>query len=191
MMQESRFEDVVRLRLRGLRKARGWSLDDLAARAHLSASTVSRIETGRQGLNLEQVRLLARALGTSLDVLVESTDDSDVLIRPETDEQRGLTTWLLSRGGEPAGLVVAKQRITRTPSPDGTDELGVHPGSDWFTVLHGTAVLLLDDRRILVQTGQAAQFSTMVPHAIRAHEEPVEILIILDRNSNPAHLDRG
>jgi quercetin dioxygenase-like cupin family protein len=77
-------------------------------------------------------------------------------------------------------------RITaRTPPA----ELGVHPGRDWFTVLSGTARLHLGSRIILVKAGQAAQFSTMSPHAITAHDGPVEILTILDREGQRAHLN--
>jgi hypothetical protein len=34
-----------------------------------------------------------------------------------------------------------------------------------------------------------AQFSTMTPHAITAHDGPVEILVILDRDGQRAHLN--
>jgi quercetin dioxygenase-like cupin family protein len=64
----------------------------------------------------------------------------------------------------------------------------VHPGKDWFTVLSGTIVLLLGERRILVEAGQAAEFSTMTPHAIRAHHGPAEILAILDHDGQRTHL---
>jgi ribosome-binding protein aMBF1 (putative translation factor) len=37
-------DSAVRARLRSLRRTLGWSLDDLAQRCHLSASTISRIE---------------------------------------------------------------------------------------------------------------------------------------------------
>jgi quercetin dioxygenase-like cupin family protein len=83
-------------------------------------------------------------------------------------------------------MTVAKMRITSRRPPS---ELGVHPGRDWFTVLQGTARLHLGDRVILVETGQAAQFSTMTPHAITAHNGPVEILTILDRDGQHAHLN--
>jgi quercetin dioxygenase-like cupin family protein len=67
----------------------------------------------------------------------------------------------------------------------------VHPGRDWFTVLSGTALLQLGNRSILVETGNAAEFSTMVPHAIRAHRGPVEILIVLDHDGERVHLHPG
>jgi quercetin dioxygenase-like cupin family protein len=55
-------------------------------------------------------------------------------------------------------------------------------------VLSGTARLQLGERTILVETGQAAEFSTMVPHAICAHGGPVEILTMLDHDGKRAHL---
>jgi quercetin dioxygenase-like cupin family protein len=110
-------------------------------------------------------------------------DDDDVVIRPQRDEARGLTTWLLSR--EP-GVTVAKMRITR-PEP-ARDSLKVHPGRDWFTVLSGTMVLLLGERTILVEAGEAAEFSTMIPHAFGARGGPAEILCILDHDGERTHL---
>ena len=59
----------------GLRLARGWSLDVLATRCHLSASTLSRIETGQRRISLDQLIPIARALGSTLDQLVETAGD--------------------------------------------------------------------------------------------------------------------
>jgi transcriptional regulator with XRE-family HTH domain len=183
MTQDGELDGLVRKRIRGLRVAKGWSLDDLAARCFLSASTLSRIETGHRRIALDQLAPIARALGSTLDQLVESVDDDDVVIRPQRDEARGLTTWLLSR--EP-GVTVAKMRITRPEPP--RDTLKVHPGRDWFTVLSGTMVLLLGERTILVEAGEAAEFSTMIPHAFGARGGPAEILCILDHDGERTHL---
>ncbi|MFF0814208.1 helix-turn-helix domain-containing protein [Rhodococcus sp. NPDC003318] len=180
-------EEVIRQRIRSLRLARGWSLDALAARCHLSPSTLSRIETGHRRIALDQLVPIARALDTTLDQLVESPDDEDVVIRPQPARQRGVTTWLLSRESTLQGVTVAKMRITpERQTPPG--HLGVHPGKEWFTVLSGTANLRLGERTILVEAGQAAEFSTMVPHAISAHGGPVEILTIFDHDGKRAHL---
>jgi transcriptional regulator with XRE-family HTH domain len=186
MTQEPDLDSLIRQRIRGLRLARGWSLDTLAARCFLSPSTLSRIETGHRRIALDQLVPIARALGSTLDQLVESADDGDVVIRPQRDEAHGVTTWMLSRERAPHGVTVAKMRITAPGRPD--RELGVHPGRDWFTVLSGTARLELGDRIILVGPGEAAEFSTMVPHAIAAHDGPVEILIILDHDGERSHL---
>jgi transcriptional regulator with XRE-family HTH domain len=187
MTQESDLDSLVRQRIRGLRVARGWSLDDLAARCYLSPSTLSRIETGHRRISLDQLSSIARALGTTLDQLVESVADDDVVIRPQRDEGRGVTIWMLSREPGPHGVTVAKMRITRPPPARGTG-LKVHPGQDWFTVLSGTIVLLLGERTIMVEAGQAAEFSTMIPHAFGAHGGPAEVLGIFDHDGQRTHL---
>ncbi|BBJ41416.1 transcriptional regulator [Streptomyces antimycoticus] len=182
--EDSALDGLVRKRIRGLRSALGWSLDDLAARCYLSPSTLSRLETGHRRISLDQLSAIARALGTTLDQLVESDADDDVIIRPQHDMARGLTTWMLNR--QP-GVIVAKMRLTK-PAPTNAKALKVHPGRDWFTVLSGAVTLVLGDRRILVETGQAAEFSTMIPHAFGAHDGPAEILGILDQDGRRTHL---
>ncbi|MGH2752410.1 MAG: helix-turn-helix domain-containing protein, partial [Actinomycetota bacterium] len=185
MTQEVALDAVIRQRIRGLRLARGWSLDALAARCYLSPSTLSRIETGHRRIALDQLFPIARALDTTLDQLVESADDEDVVIRPQPAHMRGVTTWLLSRERTLHGVTVAKMRIT-TERPPGSEQLSVHPGREWFTVLSGTVRLHLGERTILVQPGDAAEFSTMVPHAIGAHDGPVEILTLFDHDGERA-----
>jgi quercetin dioxygenase-like cupin family protein len=72
--------------------------------------------------------------------------------------------------------------------PIGPEQLKVHPGYEWFTVLSGEARLQLGERTILVEAGCAAEFSTMVPHAVSAADGPVEILSIFDQDGERAHL---
>ncbi len=167
--------------------AKGWSLDALAARCFLSPSNLSRIETGHRRIALDQLVPIARALGTTLDQLVEHAEDEDVVIRPLPDHSRGRTTWLLSGERTPHGVTVAKMRIT-PERPARPERLRVHPGYEWFTVLSGTVRLQLGERTIMVETGQAAEFSTMIPHSIDPHEGSVEILTIFDREGERAHM---
>ncbi|ACU74672.1 transcriptional regulator, XRE family [Catenulispora acidiphila DSM 44928] len=186
MTQEPDMDALVRRRIRTLRLARGWTLDSLASRCDLSPSNLSRIETGQRRIALDQLVPIARALGTTLDQLVEPGDDTGVVIRPEPVQTPGMTTWLLSNERSPNGATVAKMRIT-AERPAGPEHLRVHPGRDWFTVLSGTAELHLGDRVILVQAGNAAEFTTMTPHLIAAHGSAVEILTILDHDGERAH----
>ncbi|MBT0769289.1 helix-turn-helix transcriptional regulator [Kineosporia sp. J2-2] len=188
MKQEDEVDRLVRARIRGLRLAMGWSLDELAGRCYLSPSTLSRIETGHRRIGLDQLTAIARALGASLDVLVEAAGDDDVVIRPYHDEDRGRTYWTLNRQDGPQGMTVARIRMTR-PAPRGADAQKVHPGRDWFTVLSGTVELLLGERTVIVESGQAASFSTMVPHAFGAVDGPAELLAILDHDGQRTHLD--
>lgn len=177
-------ENLVRTRLRSLRQALGWSLDALAERSHLSPSTISRIETGKRTVSLDVLLPLARALQIDLESLLEGDiDDADVVIRPVPTNTPGMTTWPLSR---PTGSTASfKMRFEPTKHPP---EPRVHPGHDWFYVLDGRICLTLGERTIVVQTGEAAEFSTMTPHAIQALDGPAELVMVFDRDGQRAHL---
>ncbi|WP_428836483.1 helix-turn-helix domain-containing protein [Streptomyces cheonanensis] len=180
--EDGQLDGLVRKRIRALRLAQGWSLEELAARAHLSQSSLSRIENGRRRLALDQLVTLARALDTTLDQLVENAAD-DVVISPTIDSAHGLLRWPVK--GDP-GMSVMRQRLT-DPPPDNPARMRAHPGHEWLVVLSGTAVLMLGNRRFRVETNQAAEFPTMMPHAIGAEGGPCEILGIFDRDARRGH----
>ncbi|MEV4806979.1 XRE family transcriptional regulator [Nonomuraea sp. NPDC049421] len=175
-------DSLVRKRIRALRVAQGWSLEELAARARLSQSTLSRIENGQRRLALDSLVTLARALDTSLDQLVETAGD-DVISNPMIDASHQLMRWPVK--ADP-GLSVVRQRITEPP-PDNPARMRAHPGREWLVVLSGTAVLLLGNRRLRVETNQAAEFPTMLPHAIGAEGRPCEVIGIFDRDARRGH----
>ncbi|SFR30049.1 Cupin domain-containing protein [Lentzea waywayandensis] len=180
--EDGDLDGLVRKRIRALRVAQGWSLDELATRARLSPSSLSRIENGQRRLALDQLVTLARALDTSLDQLVE-TDTDDVIVSPMLDGAHGNMRWPIK--AEP-GMTVMRQRMT-TPPPDNPASLRAHSGREWLVVLSGTAVLLLGNRRFRVETNQAAEFPTMLPHAIGTAGGPCEILGIFDREARRGH----
>ncbi len=176
-------EEVVRTRLRSLRTTLGYSLEELAERTHLSPSTISRVETGKRTLGLDVLLPLATALQVSLDALLDVEDDHDVVIRPTPDRAGTRTTWLLSR---PDGRTIAvKIRLEPTA---GRPRQRVHPGHDWFVVIHGRVRLWLGDRQIDVEAGEAAEFATMTPHAFSALDGPAEMVMIFDRDGQRAHV---
>ncbi|WP_433799277.1 helix-turn-helix domain-containing protein [Actinomycetospora sp. CA-084318] len=176
-------DGLVRHRLRALRVAQGWSLDELARRANLSQSSLSRIENGQRRLALDQLVTLARALDTSLDQLVES-DTEDVVSNATVDAAHGSRRWTIR--AEP-GMSVVRSRITAPPP--GPAKLRAHPGREWFVVLSGTAILLLGDRRLRVEADQAAEFPTMLPHALGSAGGPCDVLGFFDREARRGHRD--
>lgn len=177
-------ESLVRARLRALRSARGWSLDELASRTHLSASTLSRIETGHRTIGLDVLLPLCTALGVDVASLLDTAVHDDVVIKPVPNEEAGRTIWPLTRPDSTSTVIAAKWRIEPTDEPP---DPRVHPGHDWFFVLSGAVRLTLGERTILVREGEAAEFSTMTPHSMQAQDGPVEIITIFDRTGHDAH----
>jgi transcriptional regulator with XRE-family HTH domain len=183
MTEHNEIEQVVRTRLRSLRNTLGLSLDELAARTNLSPSTISRVETGKRTISLDILLPLAAALQVGLDALLDVRSDDDVVIRPTPNNSGERTTWMLSR---PTGSTIAlKMRIEPARQ---AEEQRVHPGHDWFFVIAGRVRLLLGEREITVQTGEAAEFTTMTPHAFTAIDGPAELIMIFDRDGQRAHV---
>ncbi|WP_422742679.1 helix-turn-helix domain-containing protein [Micromonospora sp. WMMD754] len=183
MNDRSEVERLARTRLRSIRTTLGYSLDELAQRSNLSPSTISRVETGKRTLSLDVLVPLAGALQVSLDVLFEATSDEDVVIRPVQHRSGSRTTWPLSRvDGRTMAMKVRLEPEATMPAQR------VHPGYDWFLVLEGRVLLWLGERKIEVEKGEAAEFSTMTPHSMTALDGPAELIMIFDREGQRAHL---
>jgi len=200
MSEPHDIEQVVRTRLRSLRRTLGLSLDELAARTNLSPSVISRVETGKRAISLDILLPLAAALQVDLDALLDVQRDDDVVIRPAPSRSGDRTTWLLSR---PTASTIAAKIRYEPPTGQATTgqattgqatgqtrpaEQRVHPGRDWFFVISGRIRLSLGDRDILVEAGESAEFGTMTPHSFAAVDGPAEVIAIFDRDAQRAHV---
>jgi transcriptional regulator with XRE-family HTH domain len=182
MAERDQIEHLVRARLRSMRHTLGLSLDEVATRANLSPSTISRIETGKRSISLDVLLPLATALQVDLDALFDLEDDDDVVIRPSLTRDGARTTWLLSRPTD--SRIALKVRLEPTDRPA---EQRVHPGHDWLFVLEGRVRLRLGDREVIVENGEAAEFATMTPHSFEALGGPSEVIMLFDRDGHRAH----
>ena len=106
-----------------------------------------------------------------------------MVIHPVPDASGDRTTWMLSR---PTGSTIAvKARLVPTAR---AEQQRAHPGHDWFFVIEGRVRLSLGEREITVETGEAAEFATMTPHAFAAVDGPAEVIMIFDREGQRAHV---
>lgn len=177
--------DGVGERLRALRRARETTLAELSASTGVSVSTLSRLESGGRRPTLELLLRLARAHGVTLDELVDApaTGDPRVHMRPVT--AYGMTMVPLTRrpGGVQAYKLIIPPVGPREPDPQ------THEGHEWLYVLNGRLRLVLGEHDLVLSPGEAAEFDTRVPHWFTpAGEEPVELLCLMGRQGERAHL---
>jgi transcriptional regulator with XRE-family HTH domain len=177
----------VRRRLRELRTDQGLTLAEVARRASLDVSTLSRLESGKRRLALDHVPALAAALGVSTDELLGTVTVADPRIHPQPIRRHGLTIWPLTRRAA-SGLHAYRVRVgaqrRRPPEP-----LPVHEGHDWIHVLEGDMRLLLGDQDLTIAAGETVEFSTWTPHWFGVVKEPVELLLIVGPEGAHAHLE--
>jgi transcriptional regulator with XRE-family HTH domain len=177
----------VRRRLRELRTERSLTLQQVAERASIDLSTLSRLEAGKRRLALDHIPALAAALGVSADELLGSRPPQDPRVRAKPRTHDGMTIWPLTRrgsAGSPHAYKIDISPMRRTPP----HELHVHEGHDWLYVLHGRLRLLLGEQDHTIEPGEAVEFTTWTPHWFGAVDGPVELILIVGPQGERLHL---
>jgi transcriptional regulator with XRE-family HTH domain len=185
--QEESVDARVRRRLRELRTERGLTLQQVSALAHIDVSMLSRLESGKRRLALDHISGLAAALGVTADDLLGGSSPADPRVRSKPTTRSGLTMWPLTNRGPSGGLHAFKIRISprRLKPPD---TLRVHDGHDWMYVLDGRMRLLLGDQDLVIEPGEAVEFSTYTPHWFGAVKGPVELIAVFGPHGEHTHL---
>ncbi len=178
-------EERVRRRLRELRAERGLTLEAVATRAGMAVSTVSRLESGARRLALDHLPALADALGVSVDDLLAVPVQHDPRVHRAAWTEDGRTVWPLTRERSASGLRAFKMRI---PVRRGEPSPRVHEGYDWLYVLSGRLRLVLGEQDLILEPGEAAEFSTWTPHWFGAVGEPAEIISIFGPHGERVHV---
>ncbi len=176
--------DLIKLgmRLRGLRKERGWRLEDLAERTNLSRPYLSRLEGGERQPSLGALFSVAQAYGVTLSSLFEPEPEAKngVIVRA-TDSPvqpgNGLFYANLSKGSwtfnlQPLRIVVPAEREER--------ELYRHEGEQWLYVLSGRLGLKIgEEEEFVLEPGDAAHFDADNPHRFTALDgRDAEVILV-------------
>ncbi|WP_280233842.1 helix-turn-helix domain-containing protein [Nocardia cyriacigeorgica] len=181
--------DAVGPRLRALRRERGFTLADLAAKTGVSESTLSRLESGLRRPSLELLLPLSRTYDVPLDDLVGAPRTGDPRIHLKPIRRSGMVFIPLTR--RPGGVQAFKMIIPARPHPQEPTPK-THEGFEWLYVLNGHLRLLLGDRDLTLPPGEAAEFDTSIPHWLgTADGEVVELLILFGLQGVRAHVRPG
>jgi transcriptional regulator with XRE-family HTH domain len=189
-MEAKSTDDVdlrVRRRLRELRAQHGLTLEEVATRADIDVSTLSRLESGKRRLALDHLPRLAFALSVTTDDLLRAPEAEDPRVKGASHTRNNVTFWPLTHNGPAGGLQAFKIRVNarrRTPP----DVLPVHDGQDWMYVLSGRMRLILGERDFTIKPGEAVEFSTWTPHWFGAVDGPVEAVAIFGPHGERLHL---
>ncbi len=178
---------LVRRRLRELRTERGLTLEDVASRAQIDVSTLSRLESGKRRLALDHLPRLATALSVTTDDLLRAPEAEDPRVRGTATTRDNITYWPLTRHGPANGLHAYKIRISEQRNTPPA-ELPVHEGRDWMYVLAGKLRLILGEQDFTVGPGEAVEFSTWTPHWFGVVDGPVEAVTIFGLHGEQVHL---
>ena len=182
---------AVARNIRGLRTARGWSLDQLASRSGVSKGMLVHLEAARTNPSLSTLCKLAETLGISLAGLIELHDQpkvqvlaaeatvrlwsgeegswGDLLVGSDKRDHVELWTWQIAPGDMQPSFAHLQ----------GTQEM-IH-------VLEGTLTIEVDGEAHEVPTGGAALFDADAPHEYRnGGERAVRfVMVVLTPDPDP------
>lgn len=177
----------ARRRLREIRTELGLTLQQVADRAHIDVSTLSRLESGKRRLALDHIPGLASALGVTIDELLGASSPPDPRVRTRSRKCDGMTLWPLTHRGPAGGVAAYRIRIDAARS-EPPETIPVHEGQDWLYVLEGRLRLVLGGSDLAIEAGEVVQFSTLTPHWFGTFGEPVTVIAILGSHGERTHL---
>src|SRR3954449_8884338 len=171
------------------RAERGWSLQQLARRAGLSAAAIHKMEKSGMTPTIATLMKVAAALGKSVGYFIEEAD----ALRPVTvvrrDERNLLYTSkqgliLENISGRYGPFYLAGAEATVEPGADSGPERMTHPGEELALVLEGSLVFEVDGEEHLLAEGDSVHFRTSVPHAWRnPADEPARLVWVVIRST--------
>lgn len=175
-------------RIRAIRKARGLTLVELAARADLSHPFLSQLERGLARPSMPSLERLARGLGLSqVELLSEAAG-----VAAEASEPVILRAGHGRSGayGEGRARMLLEGGAFLPLHVSGTDtEFGTiwrHPEQEWLYVLDGEVEVELAGRRHLLAIGDSACCPPEVTHRWRSTGgAPYAMLVVKERLVGP------
>jgi len=160
-------------KLQQLRQHQRLSLQQLAARADVSAAAIHKIERNGMVPTITTLMKLAVALNRPVSYFVDEDTSSDspvVLVR--ADQQRPVFTSkkgleLRSISGPYGRFFMAGAAARLDPLADSGERPMEHPGEELVHLLEGELEFEVDDETVLLAPGDSLHFRTDRPHRWR------------------------
>nr|BFD88658.1 XRE family transcriptional regulator [Kitasatospora sp. Xyl93] len=167
-------------RLRAAREHHGLTLTGVSLTTGISASTLSRIETGRRRPTLEVLLQLSKEYGVSLDELAGTEPAPAAEPRARAPLSFGDDKTVLPLTRYVGGLHAHKHVLPAVEGPPARPRQLSHDGHEWLCVLYGRLWLALGDQDLVLVAGDVAEFDTRTPHGVAnaGPGGPVEYLVM-------------
>jgi transcriptional regulator with XRE-family HTH domain len=176
-------------RVRGVRKKRGLTLQDISQRTDIDVSLLEDIESGAVAPPLGIVIKLAKALEMKMGYFISGEEN-----RPYTIVRRGdrkVISRYDSKKGKHYGYEfesLAPHKKDRHMEPfmvtlehtDTEEERSTHDGQEFIYVLEGNMEVRHGEEIHILEPGDAIYYDSIVPHLVKCHgDKKTKILAVL------------
>jgi transcriptional regulator with XRE-family HTH domain len=178
-------------RLRDERRLRGWTLDDLAARAGVSKSLLSKIERDQVSPSLRTLKALADGLELPLAWLLHEDHLEQYIVRKDRRQQ------FVVPGSEIRREIIAPALLRQLtmliaflePGQVSFGHPDAHHGEECLHVLKGELTANIGGQTTVLAVGDTVYFDARVPHEFRNDgAEETQVLVALIYPPGPPRL---
>ena len=178
-------EALIGGQLRELRRAKGLTLQEVAADAGISVSYLSQIERNVSRLPIGVLKNLSDVLGVHMNWFLQSgaqgpLEERDIVVRAANRRHfsftgLGITEELLS-----PNLSGPLEMLISTIHPGADSEFYAHDGAEAGLVMSGTMELWVDDRHFRLGRGDSFSFPSTEHHRCANNgTNPVKVLWVI------------
>ena len=160
--------DRIGSRIRAERKARGFSLKEVAQRCGVSTMTLQRIETGKTSPSVAILSQIAHFLTQPIEFFIKEESPKIRIIRKNDHQVVETENMQLSMIGPP-GLIGENIQVNVVEAKEGrfvdshTDD-----GYSFVYVLEGAAIFEHDGMKHELQPGDVLFYDASYPHSVSA-----------------------
>ncbi len=168
--------------LRAVRRQRGLTLENLAERAGLTKSYLSKIERGQSTPSIAVALKVAGALDVDVGRLFSDEAAAEkITVDRAQDRTRRADGRYHALGSAMLGKAMSPF-VVRPTSAAAEDPHPEHAGQEFVFVHAGTVELDCGDQTITLGTGDSAYFDASLPHTIRGIGKPrAEVVVVACR----------
>ena len=171
------------------RAERGWSLQQLADRAGVSAAAIHKVEKSGMTPTIGTLMKIAAALGKSVGHFIEESEPLRPVTHIRPDERARLYTSkqglaLHNISGRYGPFFVAGAEADVDPWADSGPEPMIHPGEELVLILEGAMRFVVGGETYELEAGDSLHFRTTLSHSwSNPHDEPARAIWLAIRSS--------
>ncbi len=175
-------------RVKNLRQKKTLSIEQLAERSGLAATSIEAIENLELSPPLGEIVLLSSALQVSLgDLLGDEADSPFCIVRSDKRKNVARFGAETSSGYTYESLGYQKQNrhmepflVTLTPTPEPQSEPNQHAGEEILFVLEGQVKVLLAGHTDILNPGDSIYYDSNLPHIVSCHgDQPATLMAVI------------
>jgi transcriptional regulator with XRE-family HTH domain len=188
--QVNKIISKVGQKISGLRRAQGYSLQQLAARSDVSAPAIHKIERSGMVPTITTLLKLSAALGVPVNYFVQEDDNPPEPVH-YTSSNDHHPVYTPHKGLDLSGITGPYQQFKTAaavaqmkPGATSGGKLLTHPGEELVHVTSGEVLFNVGGQDFILKVSDSLHFSGEVPHKwANVTDEPAELIWVVLRNS--------